>query len=110
MTASYREIGRRIVEFEQGGKGRAKYGEALIERLAADLTRRFGRGFSADNLELMRLFYQVYPPRDICQTLSRKFAATVLPPNSETPSPNFTLEQLTALLIGRALQSNGPAE
>ena len=36
MTASYWEIGRRIVEFEQGGKDRAKYGEALIERLAAD--------------------------------------------------------------------------
>ena len=37
MTASYWEIGRRIVEFEQGGKGRAKYGEALIERLRAQL-------------------------------------------------------------------------
>ncbi len=26
MTASYWEIGRRIVEFEQGGQGRADYG------------------------------------------------------------------------------------
>lgn len=31
MTASYWEIGRRIVEFEQGGKKRAEYGEALMQ-------------------------------------------------------------------------------
>lgn len=47
MTASYWEIGRRIVEAEQQGKRRAGYGEQLIEeRLASDLTRQFGRGFS----------------------------------------------------------------
>jgi hypothetical protein len=46
MTASYWESGRRIVEFEQGGEGRAKYGELLIARLAEDLTQRFGRRFS----------------------------------------------------------------
>lgn len=45
MTATYWEIGRRIVEFEQGGEGRAAYGEALIKRLGADLSQRFGRGF-----------------------------------------------------------------
>ena len=38
MTASYWEIGRRIVEFEQGGEGRAAYGETLIRRLGADLS------------------------------------------------------------------------
>lgn len=94
MTVSYWEIGRRIVEFEQGGRGRAKYGEALIERLAADLTHRFGRGFSADNLELMRLFYLTYPPTRISQTLSRKFQPPALPDNSETASRNFALDQL----------------
>ncbi len=67
MTASYWEIGRRIVEFEQGGKGRAEYGEALIERLADDLSRRFGRGFSRQNLWQMRQFYLCWP---IPQTLS----------------------------------------
>ena len=45
MTATYWEIGRRIVEFEQAGAERATYGDALIERLAKDLTGRFGRGF-----------------------------------------------------------------
>ena len=46
MTAAYWLIGRRIVESEQSGEERAEYGVALIERLAEDLTRRFGRGFS----------------------------------------------------------------
>lgn len=40
MTAAYWLIGRRIVEYEQGGKTRAEYGEALLERLSADLTGR----------------------------------------------------------------------
>ena len=46
MASTYWEVGRRIVEHEQQGKKRAKYGEALIERLALDLTAKFGRGFS----------------------------------------------------------------
>jgi hypothetical protein len=45
MTATYWEIGQRIVEFEQGGQDRAAYGEALLARLSADLSARFGRGF-----------------------------------------------------------------
>jgi len=61
MTATYWEIGRRIVEYEQAGAVRAEYGTALLKRLSGDLTRKFGRGFSVDNLETMRLFYQTYP-------------------------------------------------
>ncbi len=38
MTATCWEIGRRIVEFEQGGLDRAKYGESVVERLAKDLS------------------------------------------------------------------------
>ncbi len=58
MTASYWEIGRRIVEAEQKGKRRAGYGEQLIERLSVDLTQQFGRGFSRQNLWQMRLFFE----------------------------------------------------
>jgi hypothetical protein len=72
MTATYWEIGRRIVEFEQGGADRATYGDALIERLAKDLTQRFGRGFSRQNLGQMRAFYRAWPAQKICQTLSGK--------------------------------------
>lgn len=45
MTTTYWLVGQRIVEGEQQGKGRADYGTQLVERLAYDLTRRFGRGF-----------------------------------------------------------------
>ena len=70
MTAAYWLIGRRIVEFEQSGEERAEYGAALIERLAEDLTGRFGRGFSRQNVQNMRLFYLSYPIEKIRQTLS----------------------------------------
>ena len=51
MTATYWEIGRRIVEFEQRGEVRAQYGKQLLTRLSADLRSRCGRGFAVDNLE-----------------------------------------------------------
>ncbi len=70
MSAVYWEIGRRIVETEQGGKNRPTYGEGLIERLAMDLGVRFGRGFSATNLRQMRAFHLAWPPEYIQQTVS----------------------------------------
>src|SRR5438876_9942905 len=60
MTATYWEIGRRIVEFEQGGKDRAGYGEQLLDQLSVDLTSRFGRGFGRRNLFQIRAFYLAY--------------------------------------------------
>lgn len=70
MTATYWEIGRRIVAFEQNGEARAGYGEALIEHLAEDLTHRFGRGFSRQNLWQMRAFHLAWPSAGILQTPS----------------------------------------
>ena len=72
ITAAYWMIGQHIVEFEQSGEERAAYGTALIKRLAVDLTKRFGRGFSRQNLQQMRVFYLAYPVESICQTLSGK--------------------------------------
>lgn len=83
MTATYWEVGRRIVEFEQGGQERAAYGEALIVRLSADLSARFGRGFSRQNLQQMRQFYLVWSPEKISQTASAKLAASRI---RQTPS------------------------
>lgn len=74
MTATYWEIGRRIVEFEQAGESRANYGEQLLQRLAEDLTARFGRGFGLANLRQMRNFYLAWPPKPIRQTLSGELA------------------------------------
>jgi predicted nuclease of restriction endonuclease-like (RecB) superfamily len=58
------EIGRHIVEFEQGGSARAEYGSRLLQTLASSLAAEFGRGFDASNLRYMRLFYQAFPKRD----------------------------------------------
>jgi hypothetical protein len=74
MTATYWEVGRRIVEFEQGGMQRATYADALLKQLSAELTTRFGRGFSRQNFQQMRQFYLVYPPEKICQTVSGKLS------------------------------------
>ena len=70
MTATYWEIGRRIVEHEQGGKQRAVYGEEVLRRLSADLTVKFGKGFSRQNLQRFREFYLSYPTTRICSTVS----------------------------------------
>ena len=72
MTATYWLIGRHIIEFEQKGKQRAKYGEELLPRMATDLTSRFGRGFSRQNLQQMRQFYAAFSLEQICQTASGK--------------------------------------
>ncbi|HTK80910.1 MAG TPA: DUF1016 N-terminal domain-containing protein [Bacteroidota bacterium] len=56
LTATYWEIGRKIIEFEQRGLDRAKYGEKLLQSLASDLPAQFGRGFSVDNLGSSRNF------------------------------------------------------
>jgi predicted nuclease of restriction endonuclease-like (RecB) superfamily len=74
MTATYWEIGRRIVEFEQGGKSRAEYGEQLLDRLSQDLSTRFGRGFSIRNLRSFRGFYANWSIR---QTLSAESSAGI---------------------------------
>ncbi len=57
MAVTYWHVGKRIIRDEQAGKRRAHYGKELLATLAADLTARFGRGFSATNLRLMRTFY-----------------------------------------------------
>lgn len=72
MTSTYWEIGRRIVEYEQAGEKRAVYGEALISNISKDLTAHLGRGFSRQNLQLMRQFYLAFPSDIICQTVSGK--------------------------------------
>ena len=67
LTATYWEVGRRIVEFEQKGRARAEYGEGLLKRLADDLAARHGRGFSERNLRQIRGFYLGW---QICRTPS----------------------------------------
>jgi predicted nuclease of restriction endonuclease-like (RecB) superfamily len=93
MTASYWQIGRQIVVYEQAGKKRAEYGKALIEKLSNDLTAQFGRGFSRANLEYMRRFYNAW---QIPQTLSGI---------SESSSGNRQIADLTDMARRPSAQS-----
>ena len=63
MVIAYWLIGREIIEEEQQGRDRAEYGKQLIEELSQRLTKKYGRGFSAQNLWNMRTFYLMYSAR-----------------------------------------------
>lgn len=83
MVSTYWQIGRRVVESEMRGKHRADYGEQLIDRLSADLTTRFGRGFSRRAVYQMRALYQTYPP--IVQSPSAQFGEQPIPTIPQSP-------------------------
>ena len=71
IAITYYEIGRMIVEREQQGQKRARYGSKLIKGLSEYLTECIGKGFSVVNLQSIRKFYQVYA-ESIQQTRSAK--------------------------------------
>jgi len=96
QVLAYGEIGREIVEFEQKGESRAEYGEELIARLAKDMTKRFGRGFSERNLRNMRAFYLNFPIR---QTLS---AESMKRQKFQTLSGEFIEGQKSKTLSGKS--------
>ncbi|OAM90403.1 PDDEXK nuclease domain-containing protein [Termitidicoccus mucosus] len=85
MTATYWKIGRCIVEYEQKGARRAAYGEELLERLARDLTARFGRGFSLRNLRNFRTFYLEWPIRQTVSAESEESDGAI----QQTPSADL---------------------
>lgn len=65
MVKAYWLIGRDIVEIEQAGQQRAKYGDTLIHQLSKKLQAKFGHGFGIRTLERARRFYIIY--HDISQ-------------------------------------------
>ena len=87
------ESGRIIVTNEQNGNNRAPYGKETLKLLSSELAAEFGKGFSVDNLQLMRSFYLEYNDRILAQisknyeTLSRKLEKIQNYENSETVSP-----------------------
>lgn len=86
MVATYYEIGRRIVEREQQGAKRAQYGKRILQGLSDYLTAKLGKGFSVDNLKLMRRFYVVYTDQSISETLFAQSIASI----GETLFPQFS--------------------
>lgn len=86
------EIGRIIVDHEQTGSERALYGKETLSILSQELSKEFGRGFSVDNLELMRYFFITYRDKFISipdqksETVSRKLPEKIKTVKSETLS------------------------
>jgi len=93
LTATYWEIGRRIVEFEQRGEAKAVYGERILERLSRDLSTQFGRGFRRRNLFQIRAFYLAWDPERIWSKLSDRSGIV------QTASAQFTVQDLTSAFL-----------
>lgn len=91
IKATYWNVGRHIVEFEQQGNARAKYGASLLSGLAKILRVRVGRGYSHPNLNNMRKFYLMYP---IFQT-SEKFTNASIFQTSEKSSVSSICQALS---------------
>jgi predicted nuclease of restriction endonuclease-like (RecB) superfamily len=106
-------IGAHIVEFEQRGKDRAKYGTRLLETLASDLRKREIRGASPDMLERMRQFYFAYPQLSakISAPLMRKSPVKMI---SAIPSPvmmescETNPEQISAPAVRKSIRDITP--
>ena len=89
------EIGRIIIENEQQGAQRAAYGKEILKEISKQLTAEFGKGYSVDNLELMRLFYSCYSKKvnlQISETPSR---------NSSVPSKKAKSVTMSRILKGQ---------
>lgn len=61
LLRMYWEIGQLIIEDEQNGELRAKYGKSVLKNLAAHLSLEFGKGFNERNLNNMRAFFIAFP-------------------------------------------------
>ncbi len=72
MIEVYWEIGKRIVEEEQGGEQRAAYGKEIIKKLSIELTNDFGKGFSERNIRNFRQFFLIFPDFPNWKTVSAK--------------------------------------
>ena len=83
MVYTYFEVGRYIIEDEQGGKTRAEYGKGILKGVSERLTASLGKGWSVDTLEKTRRFFMTFsksatPQRILAEgeksaTLRRKF-------------------------------------
>ena len=71
LTLRNWRLGERIAKEELDGAERAEYGKHVIERLAEDLTKVYGKGFDRKTLYNYLKFYRLYP--EIVDAVSRQF-------------------------------------
>ena len=75
---TYYTLGKWIVEVQQGGSGRAKYGKRVLETLSDALNHVFGKGYSVSTLTNIRKFYEIYKNR-----ISAPMVTDFAEPNSQ---------------------------
>ncbi len=97
------ETGRRIVEEEQDGSMRAKYGARLIPELSKALTKKFGPGFSERTLRKMRYFYTLHPIRPTSAKLDWSDYDELMPIKQEKGSDPKRGQGSKQTLLTRAL-------
>ena len=90
MVVTYFEIGRRIIEKEQQGAKRAQYGKKILQGLSDYLTAKLGKGYSVDNLKLMRRFYVIYSKAVIREPTSTQSLAQIGETLFHQFNPNIT--------------------
>ena len=88
-------VGAYIIEYEQGGADRAKYGERLLERLAEDLVARKVEGLGTSILERCRRLYQLYPQ------LADQIPSTLFTESKALPIPYALLTEFKPAEKGR---------
>lgn len=101
LTSGYWLIGYRIAEYELKGLDRTDYyGDKLIEKIAEDLSQKFGRGFGKRNIFLMKSFYLAYP--DIFQTLSGKSSTDIVQTLSAQSNRNQNTKNILQTLSAKS--------
>jgi hypothetical protein len=79
-------IGLYILEYEQGGTDRAKYGSRILEKLSGVLHKELDRCYTDRYLRLCRQFYETYP-----QIRKSLISETGLIPNWKSPISGLPL-------------------
>lgn len=82
---TYYTLGKWIVEVQQNGAGRAKYGQKVLETLSDALNKEFGKGYSVSTLTNVRKFYEVYKDR-----ISEPSVTKLTEQNSQPLVTNFS--------------------
>ena len=102
-------IGAYLIEFEQNGEDRAKYGAGLLKRLSADLNQRGVPGTSTQMLERMRVFYNLYPQiSSVISSSAMRISPSLLSarelPISSSPMVELSVKKPTPLPVPKILQ------
>jgi predicted nuclease of restriction endonuclease-like (RecB) superfamily len=100
-------VGAYIVEYQQAGKDRAKYGTKLLPQLSGDLAKRGVKGCSRQMLDRMRQFYRLYP--QLQQPLLAEFpdARICSPVVSKLPATEPELPAICSPVVSK-LADQGP--